>query len=220
MKRFSFYFFVFILTFCGCENGVDKSLISNAEKLTSPNGQFTLYRYFIESPMAFGSGFSVIKVLDSRNKCDYTDRDFFRLDNNSPFFIKWKNNDTLIVKCLVDGGELADKQPIKREIKKWKRWTFDVEYYSMYSTTAEVTFPFDSYSISDSFITFKSKKDTLIFSNDEVQISLDSNNIFLTEFKVDTFNSKLGLAFSHYDFQNNYNQNDFLKHQSFVKVKP
>jgi hypothetical protein len=220
MKQVLLYFFVFILTFCSCDNGVDKSLISDAEKLTSPNGQFTLYRYFIESPMAFGSGFSVIKVLDSKDKCDYTDRNFFRLDNNSPFFIKWKNNDTLIVKCLTDGGELSDKQPIRREIKKWKDWTFEVEYYSMYSTAAEVIFPFDSYTIANNFITFKSKKDTLTFKKDEVQISLDTNNIFLTQFKVDTFNSKLGLAFSHYDFQNNYNQNDFLKQQSFVKVNP
>lgn len=220
MKQLSLYFFVIIVTFCSCDNGVDKSLISDAEKLTSPNGQFTLYRYFIGSSMAFGSGFSVIKILDSKNKCDYTDRDFFSLNNDSPFFIKWKNNDTVIVKCLIVGGDLSDKQPLRREIKKWKDWTFEVEYYSMYSTTAEVIFPFDSYSISDSFITFKSKKDTLTFNNDEVQISLDTNNIFLTEFKVDTFNSKLGLALSHYNFQNNYNQNDFLKQQSFVKVKP
>ena len=220
MKQVSLYFFVVILTFCSCDNGVDKSLVSDAGKLTSPNGQFTLYRYFIESSMSFGSGFTVIKVLNSKDKCDYADPDFFRLDNNSPFFIKWKSNDTLMVKCLIDGGKLSDKQPIRSEIKKWKNWTFEVEYYSMYSASAEIIFPFDSYSITENFITFKSKKDTLTFKKDEVQILLDTNNIFLTHFKVDTFKSKLGLAFSHYDFQNNYKQNDFLKQQSFVKVKP
>ena len=220
MKQVSIYFFIFILTFCSCDNDLDKSLISDAKKLTSPNGQFTLYRYFIESSMAFGSGFSVIKILDSKAKCDYTDRDFFRLGNDSPFFIKWKTNDTLIVKCIIDGSGLSDKQPIRSEIKKWKDWTFEVEYYSMYSATAEIIYPFDSYSIVDNHITFISKKDTLTFKSDEVQISLDTNNIFLTQFKVDTFNSKLGIAFSHYDFQNHYNQNEFLKQQSFVKVKP
>ena len=219
MKQVSIYFFVFTLTFYSCDNGVDKSLISDAEKLTSPNGQFTLYRYFIESSMSFGSGFSVIKILDSKEKCDYTDRDFLRFGNDAPFFIKWKNNDTLIVKCIIDGRGLSDKQPIKREVKKWKDWTFEVEYYSIFSASAEIIYPFDSYSIADKVITFTSKKDTLTFKSDEVQISLDTKNIFLTQFKIDTFKSKLGLAFSHYDFQNNYNQNEFLKQQSFVKIK-
>lgn len=222
MMRISFCFFL-LFVFISCDNSfdkVDKSLISEAQKLNSPYSNFTLYNYHIESSMSFGSGFDVIQILNSNEKCDYTSRNYFRLDNNSPFFIKWKNKDTLLIKCILDGSELSNNQPIKKEIKKWKDWTFEVEYYSVYSVTAEVTFPFNSYSVDKDFITFKSKEDTLIFKNDEVQISLDTNNIFLTQFKIDTFKSKLGLAFSHYDFQNIYNQIDFLKRQSFVKVKP
>lgn len=221
MKLISIYFFVLILIFYSCSNGVDKLLISNAEKLNSPNGQFTLYRYFIESSMAFGSGFSVIKILNLKDKCDYTDKDFLRLNNDSPFFIEWKNNDTLLVKCLIDGGKLSNKQPIRREVKKWKDWTFKVEYYSLYSTGAEIKKTIDNYSIGKNSIVFKSKSDSLVFQNNEVQISLDTNHIYVTQFKIDTFKSKLGISLSHYDMnlKGNYNQNDFFKNQVFLRLK-
>jgi hypothetical protein len=215
--------FLLLFIFVSCDNSlnrVDKSLVSDSQKLNSPYSNFILYNYHVESSMSFGSGFDVIQILNSKEKCDYTSNDYFRLDNNSPFFIKWKSKDTLLIKCVLDGSDLSSKQPLKKEIKKWKDWTFEVEYYSVYAVTAEIKFAFNSYSIDNSFITFKSKEDTLVFKNDEVQISLDTNNIFLTQFKVDTFNSKLGLSFSHYDFQNNYNKNDFLKQQAFLKVKP
>lgn len=221
MKLISIYFFILILIFYSCSNGVDKSLISNAEKLNSPNGQFILYRYFIESSMAFGSGFSVIKILNLKDKCDYTDRDFLRLDNDAPFFIEWKNNDTLLVKCLIDGGKLSNKQPIRREVKKWKDWTFEVDYYSLYSTGVEIKKIIDNYSIGKNSIVFKSKNDSLSFQNNEVQISLDTNHIYLTQFKIDTFKSKLGISLAHYDLnlKGNYNQNDFFKKQVFLRLK-
>ena len=219
MKRFSACAVLLIMAITGCDNSIDKSVISPVEKLTCPNGQFTLYRYFVESSMAFGSGFSVIKILDSKERCDFTDRDFFSLDNNWPFFIKWKSNDTLIVKCTLYGAGLSDKQPVKKEIKKWKDWLFEVEYYSNYSSSGDITYRFDSYSISNDFIIFKSKKDSVIFKKDEVQISLDTNSINLTQFKIDTFNSKLGLSLLHYKFINTYNKNDFLRLQSFSKIR-
>jgi hypothetical protein len=220
MKQISFYLLLFILTFSSCDDSIDKSLISETEKLGSPNGKFTLYKYFIESSMAFGSGFSVIKVLDSKDKCDFTDRDFFTLHNDSPFFIEWKNDDTLLIKCIIDGGELSDKQPIKQDIKKWKDWVFEVEYYTIYSASAEIKYSFDDYSIDNNFIRFKSKDDSLVLKKDEVQISLDTNHIYLTQFKIDTFKSKLGISFSHYDLslKKGYKQEDFLRQQAFLRL--
>ncbi|MDO7743080.1 MAG: hypothetical protein MUP99_04875, partial [Pedobacter sp.] len=156
MKNKFLFIFPIVLLVYSCENGFDKSLISKTEKLISPNGGYALYRYHIESPMAFGSGFTVINILKSDEKCDVTDRNILRFGNNSPFWIKWKNDKTLIVKCLIDGGKLAAHQPIKTEVVKWKDWTFNVEYYSMYSSGLESDFIFDSYSISGNKIKFKS----------------------------------------------------------------
>ena len=171
--------------------------------------------------MAFGSGFSAINIIDSKDKYDYKTRNFFRLNNDSPFWIKWKNEDTLMIKCLSGGGSLSGQQPIKREFKKWKDWTFEVEYYSLFSTTAEIKYSFDSYFIGTDFIRFNSKKDSIVFKMDEVQFSLDTGHIFVTQFKVDTFNFKPGIALSHYDLaaMNRYNKNDFLKQQAFLKTK-
>jgi hypothetical protein len=220
LARRSLVTMLVIVFLFGCTNGIDRSQIEHAEKLPSPYGDEILYCYSIESSMAFGSPITVIKILLSDKDCDYTDGDFFRLDNDYPFFIKWKNKDTLQVKCLVDGGgELADKQPIKKDTIKWRDWTFEVEYYSMFSAGAETKYLFDGYSADNNFITFKSKEDTLVFKNDEVQISLDTNHIHITQFKIDTFRSKLGLSFSYYDLQNRYNKNDFLNRQPFLRVK-
>ena len=98
MKYFFLYFSLISIFFCSCNDAIDKSLISQTEKLNSPNGKFSLYFYFIESPMAFGSGFSAINIIDSKDKYDYKTRNFFRLNNDSPFWIKWKNEDTLMIK--------------------------------------------------------------------------------------------------------------------------
>jgi hypothetical protein len=226
MSRFSLLALLLISLFFSCDNtigkstSIEKSLINKAEKLPSPYSDIILYRYYIESSMAFGSGFTAIKILQSNKKCDYTSDDFFRFGNDSPFFIRWKSKDTLIVKCLSDGGGLVDKQPFKKEIKKWKDWIFEVEYYTIFAVTAEIIHQFDSYSINDNFISFNSKEDTLIFKNTEVQISLDTNNIYLTQFKIDTFKSKSGLSISHFKFQKTYKKTDFSKQQPFIKVNP
>ena len=222
MIRLSLYIILFAMIFFGCDDDIDKSFISHPEKLVSPKGGFTLYRYHIENSMAFGSGFTVIKILNAENECDYTDRDFFRFDNDYPFWIKWKNEDTLTVKCLIDGGGLADQQPVKKEIMKWKDWTFEVEYYSLFSATAETKHFFDSYSIDTNSMKFKSTRDSCIFKMNEVQFSLDSNHIYATQFKIDTFESKLGISLSRYDIsiKDNYKQKDFLDQQAFLKTKP
>ena len=103
----------------GCYNDIDTSLVENKEKLNSPNNEFTLYRYFIKSPMAFGSGFTAIQILPFKKNCDYSDRNFLRFGNDHPFWIKWKSRDTILVKCLVDGAGLQKTQPFRKEIKKW-----------------------------------------------------------------------------------------------------
>src|SRR5215467_8926164 len=101
MKRVYFVTAVLILLlFSGCDNGIDKSLIDNAVKLNSPFSPFTLYRYHVKSSMAFGSGFTAIKILPSDEKCDFTKREFFVFGNNYPLQIKWKNKDTLHVICI------------------------------------------------------------------------------------------------------------------------
>src|SRR5687768_3782853 len=162
---------------CDSDNGIDKSLIDNVVKLNSPFSPFTLYRYHVESSMAFGSGFTAIKILPSDEKCDFTERDFFRFGNNYPILIKWKSKDTLQVKCLGDGGS-ADSQPFLKEIKKWKDWTFEVEYFSMLSTMIGGSYPIDSYNVSPNSIEFSSATESLVFDNSEIAIELDSNQIY------------------------------------------
>ena len=216
------YISILCLLCFSCSNGINKSLISETEKLNSPKNKFTLYHYSIESSMAFGSGFSVINIVNSKDNYDFTTRDFFRLNNDFAFWIKWKNEDTLSIKYLIEGAVLSNKQPIKKEIKKWKHWTFEIEYYSMYSASIETAFIFDSFTIDKDEIKFKSKNDSLIFKKDEIKILLDSNHIYLTNFTVDTFQNKLGLSFSHYNLssKNSFDRNEFLKYQAFTKTSP
>lgn len=221
MRIITFCFYLALLILCSCDNGYDKSLITEIEKLSSPKRTFTLYKYVVESEMAFGSGFTAVNITDSNKKCDYTNRDIFRLGNNLPFYIKWKNENSLLVKCLLDGGELSDKQPVKKEIRKWKNWIFEVEYYTMYSASSDEKLNIDSYSINQNLIVFKSKKKQLIFKKDEVQFSLDSNKIHVKQFKTEEYNSRFGLSFSNFEvnMENKYDKNDFIKLQAFERTK-
>ena len=225
MKHIIALIFVLSFTVSGCDNSVDKgfdtSLISNIERLNSPNEQLSLYRYHVESSMAFGSGFIAVTILDSKDKLDYSRRDIFSLGNSSPFWIKWKDEKNLIVKCLID-GELNENQPLKKEIKKWKDFNFEIEYYSLFSTSTVLKDTFQSYFIDKDLITFRSKSDTLVFKKNEVQFSLDTNHVYLMQFKIDTFDSKTGVSLSYYDLKSigDYRQNDFLDQQAFLKVKP
>lgn len=204
----------------GCTSSINKSLIMNPEKLLSPFSDDVLYRYTIESSMAFGSPITVIKILSSNEDCSYTYNNNFRFGNDYPFYIKWKNKGLLQVKCLISGADLADKQPIRRDTLKWKDWTFEVEYYTEFSGGAETKYLLDGYSTEGDSITFRSKEDTSVFKNNEVQFSLDTNNIHAVQFYVVSFNKKLGLSFSNYDFQGRYDKRDFLMRQPFIRVKP
>ncbi|RQO74719.1 hypothetical protein DBR43_04865 [Pedobacter sp. KBW06] len=213
---------IFTLFLFSCEGGFDKSLISNTEKLISPNGEYTLCSYHVASPMAFGSGLSVINIFKSDEKFDFTDRDILRFGKALPFWIKWKDNKTLTVKCLMAGDGLQKHQPYKTDVIAWKEWIFEVEYYSMYSSGATGYFSFEDYSIDKNKIKFKSKSDSLVFNKDEVQFSLDSNHIYVKEFKTVGFNNKLGLSFSHYDLtaKGSFNQKFIQGEQPFVRIKP
>ncbi|SET59285.1 hypothetical protein [Hymenobacter actinosclerus] len=206
----------------GCDESIDKSLVQNAVKLESPYSDFALYRYHVESPMAFGSGFTVVKILPTDQKCDYTDRNFFRFGNDYPYAIKWKNKDTLLVKCLIDGAGLSDRQPIRTDMQKWEDWTFEIEYYSTFSTGTNGSYSIDSYKVNPHSLTFKSEKKSLLFLNDRLVMELDESKIFLTEVKVDTFQQKTGLSFGDYEFDmpKNYNQSDFYEFPPFLKTNP
>lgn len=206
-----------------CNNDIDKSLVGDVVKLDSPYSNFSLYRYHIESSMAFGSGFTVLKILPFNEECDYTNRDFFIFRNNDyPFFIKWKNKDTLFVKCVIVDGDLAKKQPIKKDIQKWKEWTFEVEYYSVYSSGTNGDYFIKSYNLNSDSIKFKSDSDLLTFKNDEITLQLDSSNISISKFKVDTFQLKTGLSFADYNLKMNkqYLPSDFKALQPFITIKP
>jgi hypothetical protein len=219
MKRLSILIFTIILL--GCEGGFDKSLISNTEKLISPYGEYTLYRCHISSPMAFGSGFSVINILKSGEAYDFTTRDILRFGNSYPFMIKWIDSKTLVVKCLMSGEGLSEHQPIKKETVKWKDWTFEVEYYGMYSSGAETALQFENCFVSENEITFKLKDDVLKLNKNEVQFSLDSNHVYVTEFTMSTFDAKQGLSFARYKLtpQSNWNQKLLHDQQPFVRIK-
>jgi len=222
MKIKAIYLIIPILFFFSCESKFDKSLISNTEKLISPSKAYTLCRYHIDSPMAFGSGFTVINIFKSDEKFNFTNRDILRFGNEFPFFIKWKDNDTLTVKCITTEYGLSKHQPVKTEVIKWKEWIFEVEYYSMYSSGATQGFQFEKCSIDRDKIKFKSKSDSLVFNKDEIQFSLDSNHTYVHEFKIATFDNKLGLSFIEYDLttKGNFNQKLIQKEQPFEKTSP
>jgi hypothetical protein len=171
--------------------------------------------------MAFGSGFTAINILPSGEKCDFTNRGFFRFGNNYPILIKWKNKDTLLVKCL-GGGALANSQPFLSEIMKWKDWTFEVEYFSILSTGTNGSHSIDNYNVSPNSIEFNSGKKSLVFDNSEIAIELDSNQIYLRQFKIDTFKAKKGFALSDYKFDMNgkYRMKDFYGLQPFIATRP
>lgn len=210
-----------LLSGCDTDNGIDTSLVDNAVKLSSPFSPFTLYRYHVESSMAFGAGFTAVKILPSDEKCDFSKRDFLTFGNDYPIQIKWKNKDTLRVICNSQ-GTLADSQPIRKEIKKWKDWNFEVEYYSIFSTGTNGCHPVDRYSLEPNIVRFTSGKRDFVFDNNQVAIELDSNQISLRQFKVDTFNAKTGLALSEYKFamNDNYRMNDFNRLQPFIRTNP
>ena len=206
-------FTLLLLTVLGCDNGIDKSLISNKEKLYSPDNKFALYRYNIESSMAFGSPITVIEILPSDKECDYTDQDFLRFRNDYPIWINWKNNDTINVRLIADGAELQDKQPFKKETQKWKEWIFEVEYYSVFSSSLGGDYEFGNYTADSNQITFNSNEKSLTFKTNEIQMVLDSNKIDLTHI----FQKKLGLALTSYSF-NNYRGNKLGTQKFFIKV--
>jgi len=172
--------------------------------------------------MAFGSGFTVLQIISSDEKCDYTERDFYRFDNDYPFSIHWKNKDTLLIKCIADGSGLSDSQPIRKEIRKWKDWTFEVEFYSIFSSGSNGRHLIDKYQLLPHSISFKTKGDLLHFENNNITLEVDSNQISIREFKVDTFKGKIGLSLSNYEFDMNseYKMSDFDRLQPFIKQKP
>jgi hypothetical protein len=218
-----FFLWFIILALFGCEQHYDKSLIRDSSKLVSPSGRLVLYRYYIETSMSFGSGFTVIKILDANEKCDYTDPNFFRFGNNHPFWVKWKNENTLSVKCFNSGGGLMDKQPYKRDTIVWEDYTFETEYYTIFSTGLGGDQLFEDYSVDSQFVAFNRKDGSLKLAKNEIQFLLDTNNISGTHFRIDTFSKgKIGLSFTSYDFKPlvKYNQRDFLKDQPFIKTKP
>lgn len=217
-----FFIVVFTLFLFSCESGFDKSLISDTEKLISPGGKYVLYRYQVNSPMSFGSGFTVINIIKPDEECDFTDSDILRFQNEYPFWVKWKNNKTLAVKCLLNGGRLSKHQPVKKEVVKWKDWIFEVEYYSMFSSGLGTTSIFESCSKNGNEIKFKTQNDSLVFNKDEVQFSLDSNRVYVTKFIMDFFDNKLGLSFSNYELtaKGSYNQKILQDEQPFIRVKP
>lgn len=136
-------------------------------------------------------------------------------------YIKWKDKDTLIVKCLTDGG-LSNKQPIKKELKKWKDWILEIEYYSIYSSGTNGTHKIEKYTINPNFVEFKSKVKTIRFENNEATLELDTNKISVRHFVLDTVDNKLGLSISDYELEMNksYTIKDFTNLQPFILTKP
>jgi hypothetical protein len=107
------------------------------------------------------------------------------LGNDSPFWIKWKDDTTLSVKCIKDGGISGDDF-YNKEISKWKRWTFEVEYYSLVATTAVIERPLEAYEVSKKYITLKFNSDSVAFDTDEVQLTGDENHVEVLQFKKDS----------------------------------
>lgn len=190
---------LFVGFFISCESGFDKSLISEVYKLPSTSGKFTLHRYFIESPMAFGSGFTVINIVKSDLVSDYSDRDILRFPGAYPFYVKWKDDKTLFVRCTISESGMAKQQPFKKEVIRWKDWTINVEYYGIYSSGVGQRLVFSDYSLNGKWITFRSGNDSLRFDRDSVQFSIRDRKVYVDEFYVESFNNKLGLSFKEHE---------------------
>ncbi len=171
--------------------------------------------------MAFNTGHTEIRILESSETLNFNNDQFFRFDKY-PFLIKWESRNSLLVKCFID-DTVSSKQPVKTEIKKWGVWDFRIEYYSMCSTGSNPGLYFDYYSILRDTLIFTSSKQQFFFNIQDVEISLDTNRILINHFEIDSTNcSKIGLSLTQYEFHANkeYNRGPLLKIQAFVKSEP
>lgn len=193
------YLLILLVTLVGCQSRFDESLITEVYKLPSTSGKYTLLRYHFESEMAFGSGFTVLNIVKSDMEPDYGEPDVLRIPSAYPFYVKWKDDKTLFIKCTLSGVGRSKKQPIRKEVISWKDWTINVEYYGIYSSGRGLEFSFSECSLNGKWITFKSGGDSLKFNRDNVQLAIIDRKVFVDEFHVEAYKDSLGLSFTSHE---------------------
>lgn len=187
MSTRSFKVFIIILGLIGCDdsfNGVSKSLVDQVEKLNSPNEHYSFYRYHVEAAMAFGSGSTRMTILEASRKLDHETSDFFVLNDGAPVALGWKDSKTIKLIALTNGGSEGDSAPYKREIKNWKDFYIEIDYYKMYSTGAS-NFEYDSLRISGDSIFFLNPEESKFFVKGKAEMSYNPTMFTAREIQVD-----------------------------------
>lgn len=78
MRKKSLVAFIVINLLIGCGNmGTEKALVTSVEKLNSLDNRYSLYRYYVEPSMAFGSGSVRLTILKSTDSLDFETSNFF-----------------------------------------------------------------------------------------------------------------------------------------------
>jgi len=216
-------FFIILILFKSCSKqkemrlNIDKKNISNIEKLSSPNKQYDAYIYSIESGMAFGSSISAIKIVKYNSNPNFNDSDFLRVSNSRPFKIEWNNNN-LIINTISLNENAVREQPFRTEIVNYKGISIKNKNFTLFSTMAMTEFRFSNFHEKNGIITFKNESDSLVFNNENSQISIGSNYLEINHFKKNKFDNNKGLAFDTYKLipENNF---DFSKLDKFQPLK-
>lgn len=182
-----------------CSNGIDEELVDGRAKLQSPFADLTLHKYYVNSSMAFGSGFHAIQILPSDAACDYTSHEFFRFSNSFPFSIKWKNKDTLLVKRITD-GQSFDLRATQKKFDKWEDWIFESDFYLLSSTEKSTPDTLIQYNVGNDSLFLTTVRESFAFRKDEVSCELDSTQICLRQFLNHTSRQNKYVALKNFTF--------------------
>ncbi|KFC22831.1 hypothetical protein IO90_04500 [Chryseobacterium sp. FH1] len=208
-----FIFLIIFSLFWSCSK-YEKSQITNVEKLSSPNNQYDVYLYNIESGMSFGSTVNALQVVKYQEKPDLYNGDFFRVQNSRPFKIEWKNNN-LIINTISQNHSIVTKQPFKTETQNYKGISIKNNVFTMFSSMAMSEFKFSKFYEKNGKLIFKNENDSLVYNNENSQIIMGSNYLEIKNFEKNKFDNNRGLSFDAHKLipKNNFDFNKLEKFQ-------
>ena len=220
-------FLILFFTFTNCskhnesELKIDKSRISNIEKLTSPNKKFDAYLFSIENGMSFGSAINVLKIIKHNEEPNFSNSDFFKVPDSRPFKIEWKNDNELVINTISNNKNFENKQPLKTEIQSYKGFKIENNTFTMFSSIAMTEFKFSKYYEKNENIIFKNENDSLVFNKENSQFSIATGYIEINYFERNKYDKNKGLAFNAYKLipEYDFDLRKFDKFQPLINIE-
>jgi len=168
---------------CGNITRKEKALVASIERLNSPDNRYSLYRYYVEPSMAFGSGSVRLAILKSTDTLDFETSKFFVVDGYGPLVWGWENLNTLSL-AVFTGGERTNSEPYRHESKKWEDFNLEIDYYHMFST-GKNSFTFSSYHIAGDTITFNNGNENKTFIKGKAEIAYNGSMFNIRELTIE-----------------------------------